>query len=66
MYNCGFTLPEGSDFSLDETSKKTVKQVFLSRPHSFQAVVFPSPVTVLETAGPFCIAPNDQCQLSKL
>lgn len=52
-YNCGVT-PAGSDFSLDEISKKTVKHVFLSRLHIFQAVVFPSPMTVLATAGPFC------------
>lgn len=53
MYNWGFG-PAGSDFSLEETSKKTVKQVLLSRPHIFQAVVFPCPITVLATAGPFC------------
>lgn len=54
MYSCGFVLPEGSGFSLDEISKKTVKQVVLSRPQIFQAIVFPSPITVLATAGPFC------------
>ena len=54
MYNIGFKFPEGSDFSLDEISKKTVKQVLLSRPHSFQDVVFPCPMTVLATEGPFC------------
>ena len=54
--NIGFKFPEGSDFSLDEISKKTVKQVLLSMPHIFQAVVFPCPMTVFATAGPFCKA----------
>lgn len=54
MYKYEFALPEGSDFSLDETSKKTVMHVVLSILHIFQAVVFPSPITVLAIAGPFC------------
>jgi hypothetical protein len=55
-YSCGFALPGAFDFSLDEISKKTVKQLLLSRPHIFQAVVFPSPMTVSATLGPFCKA----------
>lgn len=61
-YSCGFT-PAESDLSLDEISKNTVKQVFLSRLHIFQAVVFPSPMTVLATAGPFCKTFNVQNEL---
>lgn len=56
IYNCGFAFPEASDLSLDDISKKTVKQVFLSSPHNFQAVVFPCPIIVLETAASFCKA----------
>lgn len=30
------------------------KEVFMSRPHNFHAVVFPCPITVSEHKGPFC------------
>lgn len=36
------------------TSKIIHKEVVLSRPHNFQAVVFPWPITVSEHKGPFC------------
>lgn len=55
-YNCGFEVPGGFDRSLDEMSKKTVKQVVLSRPHIFHDDVLPSPMIVSATEGPFCKA----------
>lgn len=59
-YNCGFTVPGVFDRSLDERSKNTVKQVLLSRPHNFHAVVPPSPMVVSATAGPFCKVCHNQ------
>lgn len=54
MYNCGLAAAGVSERLLDERSNITVKHVLLSRPHIFQAVVFPSPITVSATEGPFC------------
>jgi hypothetical protein len=65
-YNSGFTVPGVFERSLDERSKNTVKQVLLSSPHNFHAVVPPSPMAVSATAGPFCKFCNNQHQTPTL
>jgi len=43
-----------SGLSFLTTSKIRHRDVALSRPHIFHAVVFPWPITVSEHKGPFC------------